>query len=420
MNCGTHESPIFKVLSAAAVLFLSLAICANAENDHKYRVLHNFEGGASDGANPAGSFVQSGSALYGMTQWGGPANKGTVFRINTDGTSFGLMHSFGYASSGQRPFGSLVLSGTDLFGMAGCVGNTSVRGAIFRISTDGTGFQAIRSFSGADGKWPYGDVIQSGSVLYGMNTYGGNNAGSGWVGLGTVFRVNTDGNDFQVLHTFAGVPTDGGGPHGSLIQLGSALYGMTMVGGPTNDIGTIFKINTDGTEYQRLHDFTGAANDGAVPYLASLTNSGQTLYGMTYGGGSGNTGTVFKMDADGSGFQVLHSFVGGHDGLSPNGSLIVSGSVLYGMTESGGTAGKGVVFRMNVDGTGYEIMHTFTGGASDGASPLGSLFLSDNTLYGMTSEGGSQNQGVIFALDVPEPKTAVLLGPGLLLLRRRF
>ena len=54
----------------------------------------------------------------------------------------------------------------------------------------------------------------------------------------------------------------------------------------------------------------------------------------------------------------------------------------------------------------YRILHHFAGGANDGATPWGSVVQSGTTLYGMTSAGGSRNKGVIFALDVA-PKLAI-------------
>jgi uncharacterized repeat protein (TIGR03803 family) len=50
------------------------------------------------------------------------------------------------------------------------------------------------------------------------------------------------------------------------------------------------------------------ANDGAHP-CAGLVLSGDTLYGTTAGGADGfwGCGTVFKVNIDGTGFTVLHS-----------------------------------------------------------------------------------------------------------------
>jgi len=394
-----------------AVAILSFACLTAIAQD--YRVLHNFAGGANDGAKADGSLILSGSTLYGMTWQGGSNNLGTVFRMNADGTNFQLLHSFVSASTdGQKPIGSLILSGSTLYGMTACE-NTSYGGTVFQIQTDGSRFSVLHGFSRSEGKWPYGDLVQSGGMLYGLTPYGGSDTGSGWVGNGTVFQTDTNGTGFQVLHTFAGSPGDGGSPHGSLIQSGSILYGMTVVGG-SNDNGTIFKINTENTNYQILHTFTGGTNDGSGPTMNRLVLSGSTFYAETSGGGSNTNGTVFRMNTNGNDFALLHSFTG-TDGQLPEGGVILSGSTLYGMALAGGTgwngslnSGNGVIYQIGTNGTGFQLLHKFAGGANDGAKPNGSLLLSGSTLYGMTGSGGSHNLGVIFALDL-FPKLAVTL-----------
>lgn len=161
-------------------------------------------------------------------------------------------------------------------------------------------------------------------------------------------------------------------------------------------------------EYRVLHHFAGGHQDGAGP-LCQLIQSGSALYGMTREGGIRNTGTVFCVNTDGSGFKLLHTFMGGtNDGAWPiSGSLVLSGSTLYGMTPLGGINGtNGTIFKINADGTGYALLHRF--GGLNGREPRGALLLSGSTLYGMTSAGGSHNLGVIFALELA-PKLAISL-----------
>jgi uncharacterized repeat protein (TIGR03803 family) len=73
---------------------------------------------------------------------------------------------------------------------------------------------------------------------------------------------------------------------------GGTLYGTTASGGSSGD-GTVFKVNTDGTGYTVLKNFTGS--DGSGP-AAGLVLSGGTLYGTTANGGDLNNGTVFRID----------------------------------------------------------------------------------------------------------------------------
>src|SRR5437016_6277308 len=162
--------------------------------------------------------------------------------------------------------------------------------------------------------------------------------------------------------------------------------------------------------FTTLHSFTALATytntDGVNPNGFVL--SGNTLYGTAFGGGSSGKGTVFKLNPDGTGFTTLHSFTdvdyaaGGTngDGAYPGAGLIVSGNTLYGTAQAGGSSGYGTVFAVNTDGTGFTTLHIFSGG-SDGASPLASLILSGNTLYGTASGGGDLGDGTVFSISLP-------------------
>src|SRR5207244_8206631 len=90
-----------------------------------------------------------------------------------------------------------------------------------------------------------------------------------------------------------------------------------------------------------------AGGAGPHPYLAGLTLSGGVLYGATYYGGSSNLGTLFRLNTDGTGYTVLKSFTGGDDGAGPNEALTLSGGVLYGTAELGGSLGDGTVFSLS-------------------------------------------------------------------------
>ncbi len=297
----------------------------------------------------------AGSTLYGTTAGGGGENLGTIFRIGTDGSGYEILHSFTV---------SLILS-----------------------------FFAVRN----DGAYPTGPLVLSGSAIYGAAT------GEGLADMGTIFRIDTHGSRCQLLHTFGSSPRDGQAPSG-LILLGSTLYGATALGGayPINMIGkgTIFRIGTDGGGYRILHSFGGAAEDGAIPNESSLASSGTALYGTTREGGAHNFGTIFRIDTDGGGYQILYSFKGSSgDGAKPAGSLSLSGSTLYGTTMAGGAYNGGTIFRINTDGSGYQLLHSFNP-ASDGAMPWGAVTLAGTTLYGMTSKGGANNYGTIFSFNL--------------------
>jgi uncharacterized repeat protein (TIGR03803 family) len=154
--------------------------------------------------------------------------------------------------------------------------------------------------------------------------------------------------------------------------------------GGTYGNGTVFALNTDGTAFTNLHRFA-ATSGGSLPNLHNLDGinpqgdlilSGTTLYGTaTYGGTNGN-GTVFAINIDGTGFTILHSFTSesgstNTDGASPFGGLVLFSNTLFGTATKGGNYGNGTVFSINTDGTSFANLHSFNG--SDGGSPFGAL-----------------------------------------------
>jgi len=157
--------------------------------------------------------------------------------------------------------------------------------------------------------------------------------------------VSTNGTNFTVLHAFTNNP-DGAYLQGGVMVAGGRLYGTTEIGG-TNGKGTVFAMNLDGTGYSKLHDFMTNGVDGLDP-VAGLTLAGGTLYGTTRIGGSHGKGTIFSINTNGTGYTVLYDFTNNPDGADPESSLLFSGGILYSTTEAGGSSGWGTVFSFNI------------------------------------------------------------------------
>jgi uncharacterized repeat protein (TIGR03803 family) len=413
----------FLVLTVAFGSVLNSQVSAQA-----FKTLHNFTAVSglvpvnTDGGSPSSRLIinSSGDALYGTAGIGGSSGNGTVFKINADGTGFTVLINFNNEGSGGGPAGGLILANDKLYGTfhgAGNFGRSGNNDTVFAVNTDGTGLTNLHIFTNGLGSFPLiinsdgeipVDLILSGNTLYGTAFTGGDS------GYGTVFGVRTDGTSFTTLHTFTSTNSDGAYPEAGLILSDNTLIGTTYAGGGSGN-GTVFAINTDGTGFTNLHDFTaGSTNsDGANP-ASRLILLGNTLYGTTLNGGSSGGGTVFALNTDGTGFTNLYNFRAlstnslglytNGDGAGPLAGLILSGNTLYGTAASGGSSGVGTVFAVHTDGTGFTNLHNFMarsgplGTNSDGAYPEAGLILSDNTLYGTASEGGSSGVGTVFSL----------------------
>ena len=122
-------------------------------------------------------------------------------------------------------------------------------------------------------------------------------------------------------------------------------------------LGSMLASRVTAQTFTNLYSFTApsAANSDGVEPLGALLLSGNTLYGTASGGGTNGNRTVFAVNTDGSGFTVLHTFTAlinstNSDGANPSGGLILSGNLLIGTAQIGGSAGNGTVFAVRTDG----------------------------------------------------------------------
>ena len=381
---------ITKTILTAILAIVGLSNVANAQ------FTKLFEFNTSNGRYPTGSLISDGTFLYGMAPLGGINNKGVLFKVMPNGTGYVNLLDFGDivtgtdTATGGKPGGSLFYDGTFLYGTASVGGKSYYYGTIFKIKPDGTGFLKLLDFNNTiNGGVPYGSFISDGTFLYGVTSQGGTK------GEGTIFKIKKDGTGYVKLYEFDNTAnSNGSSPRGTLFSDGTFLYGTA--GGGTNSKGTLFKIKTDGTGFTKLYDFDGTTNGGSPS--SALTSDGTFLYGTTATGGGANIkGTIFKIMSDGTGYVKLLDFPGSW-GSGDAGPLISIGSFLFGVTGYGGAYDYGTVFKIKTDGTGYVNLLSF-GGTTPGLAPRGPLLSDGTSFYGMTLQGGTTNNGLVYKFD---------------------
>lgn len=420
------------------VALLGLALQPFLLSAQTFSVLHTFTADNAmntnlDGGYPTGGLIRSGSILYGTASIGGTNNTGTIFSINTDGSDFTVIHTFAAGaedvspqftnSEGRMPGGNLVLAGNTLYGTAAS-GGTNGTGTIFSMNTDGSGFTVLHAFAtgnnvtNADGSGADSLVLSGNGTLYGTAAGGGAND------YGTIFFIQTNGNNFTVLHTFDA--SDGGDPIGGLLLYSNVLYGTARGDGDHPD-GIVYAQDTVSSRFTILHGFSpldeGTNTDGAFPAGGVVLVNG-TLYGTASTGGSNGNGTIFALNTNTLAFQTLYTFpasftVTNLAGVNPEGTLVLAGNTLFGTANLGGTNNWGTLFSINTNGTAFSILHSFTrlvlATNVDGARPETGMILSGGQFFGTTHFGGNAYGNVFSLALAPGISSLALSGNNLMI-----
>ncbi len=376
-------------LTLAVVLGLGVTTTQLAQAQ-TFTVLHSFcsQSNCTDGGNPYAGLIQDAAGnLYGTTSLGGAYygsgyyGAGTVFELDRSGV-YTVLYSFCSVSGcpdGEGPVATLVLDAQgNLYGTTGAGGGTGCNGngcgTVFKVDTSGNE-TVLYSFNGgtADGCFPYGGVVlDAAGNLYGTTTYCGSH------NYGTVFKVDTSGTE-TVLHSFG---SGGASPMYSslLMDAKGDLYGVNSL--------ALYKVSSSGT-FTVLHTFL-KLRDGIDPYGTPAMDRQGNLYGTTERGGRYSDGTVWKVSPKRK-LTVLHSFRHA-DGIEPRAGVVLDAQGnLYGTTWRGGAHSvDGTVYKLNKKGV-LTVLHSFAY-ARDGAEPYGNLILdAAGNLYGSAWVGGNYN-----------------------------
>jgi uncharacterized repeat protein (TIGR03803 family) len=387
--------------------------------------VYEFKGG-SDGAAPIAGLVCStnaacpaGATLYGTTTHGGGSavcynneGCGTVYSLSPTGVE-SVLYSFQGGSDGANPAGLYVDTGGNLWGTTGSGGGSGCGGSgcgtVFKLSPPASeGAPWTESFLYSfgtvtqDGTNPSGNLIEvtvkangvKSDELIGTTQTGGGSGCNGF-GCGTVFLVPlsaTPGTLDTVYYSFQGYANgDGANPVGGLVAIGNKMYGMTGEGGTSSacvNCGTVFWVSLVQAKIAEgvIHSFLGSsANDGSSP-SRGLVETGGALYGTTYNGGGAGCGTAFGMTTIGT-ESFVYGFEGGNDGCFPDGALVNMGATLYGTTQQAGANGGGTVFSLSTADVEAPISPDPLAKKTE---PYAGLVAVHGVLYGTTYEGGQK------------------------------
>jgi uncharacterized repeat protein (TIGR03803 family) len=404
------------------------------------------------GTFPVNFMQASNGKLYGTTLWGGSFNKGLLYCYNPLNTDYVLLNSFNCGSAlgtsnSCYPGAVMEAANGKLYGVT-YKGGTNDLGLIYSFDLNTSTYNAVFSFSGANGTGPSGNlIIATDGKIYGTTDEGGaNNAG-------VLFSLDTATNTFTKLFDFGGLnginqraPGYVGHP-GSLIEASNGkLYG-TLYGGGANTGGVLFCYDRITNNYSVAFDYTSITGGG--PIGAIIQASDGKIYGRTIAGALNSGGTIYSFDPVTNICNPLfNSYFNSSSGAlieGPGGELFgttgaVTGSILFSYNIStnvfnslldfssfgGGLAPAGQI-AYHPNGKIYGITSMMAGGASsgylysfelatttltllfefddinnqnqNGVSPRSIFKSADDKIYGITRQGGLSDSGILFSYD---------------------
>jgi uncharacterized repeat protein (TIGR03803 family) len=354
--------------------------------------------------------------------------------LATGGHDF-VLYSFQGGTDGNSPYAGLTADKFgNLYGTTSGFGVSS--GNVFKLSPPTTlggvwtetvlyGFTAPN-----DGGEPIGGVIfDAAGNLYGTTKFGGTGGPTcqyGGGGCGTVFMVSPPPSggapwNETILYNFQN-STDGELPQNSLVMDAAGnLYGTTYLGGnQTCACGTVFELSPPAlsggawTE-TTLYSFNGylGGQDGQGPAALTFDPKGN-LWGTAGGGGTQNSGTIFRLLHTASGkwvYKTMYNFTPWDAGIDPNALTYYKGS-FFGTASYGGDYGNG-------DGTVFELSPPAVKGGAwtettlfvfkfgpEQSNPVGTLAVdAAGNLYGATSGYDDPGMfGTVFKMAPPAVK----------------
>jgi len=366
--------------------------------DSAYQNIYEFD--TLHGEHPRGDLVQaSNGKLYGITSYGGSANNGVVFNLDTATNTYADIYDFHPVIDGRNPNGDLFLASNGLmYGMTYNGGLYNL-GTLFSIDPQNNSYTSLFNFDGINGKYPSGNLVQADNgLLYGMTSNGGANDTLNYNnGDGIIFSYNISTNTFLKVYDFN--TSFGYHPPGSLIKaMDGKLYGLASYGGINNSAGVLFSFNSSDNSYSDLYNFHW---NGYHPTGSLVQANDGKLYGTASGGGTNNNGVVFSYNTYNNNYSVIYNFNSTNWYCNTATFIQANDGKLYGTDDNGGYYGH--LFTIDLSNNSFNYVYTCTyQNQSSGYNP-GNILLqgSDGEIYGMMRSAGAYNYGTVFRFDIP-------------------
>ena len=340
---GTNANgTVFKLVTSTGSMAAVVAFCGTDD---------------PQGSNPEAGLVSDGNGnFWGTTCFGGSQDGGTIFEVS--GTA-GII-TVGSFMQASYPQSTLLKDGTGNFWGTTSFGNLNWLGTVFKVNPTTGVVQNVVNFDNSTKSTDQsrGCAPAAGLVSDGAGYFWGTTNSGGLLGWGTIFKVKAATGAITTVVDFTGpslatTGTDnrrGANPNCALaVDVAGNLWGTTNYGGSDYDVGTIFKLNPKTGVITTVAAFDGSTDPtdnvrGSRPQGAMVSDGAGNLWGTTTSGGTYGYGTVFEVNSYTGAVTTVFDFTGRSGsvpGANPMGSLLVTGSGLYGVTQSGGVTSSG-------------------------------------------------------------------------------
>ncbi len=195
-------------------------------------------------------------------------------------------------------------------------------------------------------------------------------------------------------------------PNSPLLFINNKYYGTTK--------SSIYEVEVDPADNTPLsnilvHLFTDTnTSEGRKPRGIIDVNS-TMLYGVTEFGGDHDSGVIFKIAIAPEGsvtptntpiVKVYDFNTTGTDGMLPSTAPAFHNGFIYGATLNGGVNDGGVLYRLEVATDSFTVLHSF-GSGDEGSHPRGSVYIAeDGRIYGTTTAGTDNGLGGLYSCNI--------------------
>ncbi|MDF2193556.1 choice-of-anchor tandem repeat GloVer-containing protein [Paraflavitalea sp. CAU 1676] len=385
-----------------------------------------------------GSWAQGIYQFWGVTDYGGADDQGSIFSTRFDGTGHRMFDVFKVNAPGDHPrrqrpvlynnkfygvmtYGvnlnldfiyeydpatnkllrkanlaeviglnvnddydasyTLLLYNNKFYGVS-TSGGANDKGCIFEYNPANHQVTVKYSFITATGYWPSGELIAVNNKFYGMTSYGGN------FSAGVLFEFDPATNVYAKKVDFnEGVW--GGRPSGGLTLHNGMLYGATSYGTGSLSGGAIFRFNPANSTFSKRADMSSI---GAEAHIGTMVVLDDKLYGITERGGAEDRGILFEFDPAATTLSKVVEMTGVKGYRDAR--LSVFNNKILATTNYGASDNRGSIVEYNPATNALSVKVYFT--AATGCNPDGGMTLYNNRFYGFSPFGGESSNGVLF------------------------